>query len=294
MKNRIIYGALLIVLMLVCVFLSPATRILFFTVAGCLCAWEYSHQMEKLHQACSLYVMILYLIAQAVLAILHASLAAYCALFIGAVYLAMLSGILRKKVNGNGALDTVAGLTYPCLLFGVIVVISVSNIWLETLAIACLATWSCDNGAFMGGRRYGKHKLAPAISPNKTVEGALIGAAATIPIAVLVYYLGIWCTNVPWLGDQYSIVPLGLCIVTCLVASTMGQIGDLAESLMKRMIGVKDFSNLIPGHGGLLVPRTLADIEGQRHSVLRNIVAGSIPRTVFTQHFLRQVFEGNR
>ena len=251
MKNRIIYGALLIVLMLVCVFLSPATRILFFTVAGCLCAWEYSHQMEKLQQACSLYVMILYLIAQAVLAILHASLAAYCALFIGAVYLAMLSGILRKKVNGNGALDTVAGLTYPCLLFGVIVVISVSNIWLETLAIACLATWSCDNGAFLGGSRYGKHKLAPAISPNKTVEGALFGALAAVIMGFLVYFLGAALSGVSWIGSLYKPLPLWVCVLTAFVASTMGQLGDLAESLIKRMLGVKDFSDLSPGHGGV-------------------------------------------
>lgn len=251
MKNRIIYGAVLIALMLVCVFLSPVTRVLFFAAAGCLCAREYSKQMEKLGMACSLYVMILYLLLQAVLVLLNAGSSAYAVLFIGAVYLAMLSGILRRRVSGNGAIDTVAGLTYPCLLFGAIMVISVSSIWLETLTIACLATWSCDNGAFMGGSRFGKHKLAPAISPNKTVEGALIGAAATIPVAVLIYYLGVWCADVPWLGGLYRPVPLWLCVVTALIASTMGQIGDLAESLIKRMIGVKDFSNLIPGHGGM-------------------------------------------
>jgi len=251
MKDRIIYGAILMALLLVCVFLSPITRVLFFAAAGCLCAWEYSKQMEKLNMACSLYVLILYLLLQAGLVLLDAGTSAYAALFIGAVYLAMLSGILRKRVSGNGAIDTVAGLAYPCLLFGAIMAISVSDIWLETLTIACLATWSCDNGAFMGGSHYGKHKLAPAISPNKTVEGALIGAAATIPVAVLIYYLGVWCTDTPWLGGLYTPVPLWICVVTALIASTTGQIGDLAESLIKRMIGVKDFSNLIPGHGGM-------------------------------------------
>ena len=251
MKNRIIYGAILMVLLLVCVFLSPVTRVLFFAAAGCLCAREYSKQMEKLGMACSLYVMILYLLLQAVLVLLNAGTSAFAALFIGAVYLAMLSGILRKRVSGNGAIDTVAGLAYPCLLFGAIMAISVSSIWLETLTIACLATWGCDNGAFLGGSRYGKHKLAPAISPNKTAEGAIIGALSSILVGVLVYYLGIWCANTAWLGSLYTPVPLWLCVVTSFVASTMGQIGDLAESLIKRMIGVKDFSNLIPGHGGM-------------------------------------------
>ena len=251
MKNRIIYGAALIALMLVCVFLSPVTRVLFFAAAGCLCAWEYSKQMEKLGLACSLSVLFFYLLLQAVLVLLNQGSSAYGALFVGAVYLAMLSGILRRRVSGNGAIDTVAGLAYPCLLFGAIMAISVSGIWLETLTIACLATWSCDNGAFMGGSRFGKHKLAPAISPNKTVEGAVIGALSSILVGVLVYYLGIWCANTAWLGSLYTPVPLWLCVVTSFVASTMGQIGDLVESLIKRMIVVKDFSNLIPGHGGM-------------------------------------------
>ena len=251
MKNRIIYGAVLIALMLVCVFLSPVTRVLFFTAVGCLCAWEYSHQMEKLDMRCSLSVMIFYLILQAVLVLSDAGLGAYSVCFVVSIYLAMVSGILRKAVSGNGALDTVAGLTYPCLLFGVIMVISVSNIWLETLTIACLATWSCDNGAFMGGSRYGKHKLAPAISSNKTVEGAVIGAVSSVLVGVLVYYLGIRCANTVWLGGLYTPVPLWLCVATSFASSTMGQIGDLAESLIKRMIGVKDFSTLIPGHGGM-------------------------------------------
>ena len=239
-------------ILLGCVFLSPVTRVLFFAAAGCLCAYEYSHQMEKLNMRCSLFVMILYLIAQAGLVLFNAGLSSYCGVFIGAVYLAMLSGILRKTVSGNGALDTVAGLTYPCLLFGVIMVISVSSIWLETLTIACLSTWSCDNGAFMGGSRLGKHRLAPAISPNKTVEGAIIGALSAAVVGIVIYYLGVWFADSAWLGSLYSPVPLWLCLVTSIIASTMGQIGDLAESLLKRMIGVKDFSNLIPGHGGML------------------------------------------
>lgn len=251
MKNRILYGAMLIIIMLGCMFLSPVTRLLFFAAAGCLCAYEYSRQMEKLNMHCSLCVMIFYLILQMVLILAGAELTAYCAAFIASVYLAMLSGILRKQVGGNGALDTVAGLTYPCVLFAVIMVISVSNIWLETLAVACLSTWSCDNGAFMGGSRFGKHKLAPVISPNKTVEGALIGAAASVLAGVIVYYLGVWCADAAWLSGLYTPVPLWLCVVTSLAASSMGQLGDLVESLIKRMIGVKDFSDLIPGHGGM-------------------------------------------
>lgn len=71
MKNRIIYGSIMIAILLLCVFLSPITRVLGFALAGCLCAYEYSHQMEKLNMFCSLHVMLLYLLVQAVFTILH-------------------------------------------------------------------------------------------------------------------------------------------------------------------------------------------------------------------------------
>ena len=99
----------------------------------------------------------------------------------------------------------------------------------------------CDSFALFGGKRFGKHKIAPSVSPNKTVEGCICGAISSVVTGVIVYYL-----SQLWLP-----IPFWLCVVTALLASTMGQIGDLAESLVKRMIGVKDFSNLIPGHGGM-------------------------------------------
>lgn len=251
MKNRVLYGALLILLMGCCVFLSPTTRVLFFAVAGGLCAWEYSTQMERTGVSVSFCVLAFYLILQSVLVLTDAGLPAFGAAFIGSVYLALLAGIVFEKSRGRGALDTVAGLAYPCLLFGVIMFISVSNIWLETLAIACLSTWCCDTAALLGGSRFGKHKLAADISPNKTVEGAVIGLLSAAAVSVLIYYMGVWCADSAWLGSLYKPVPLWLCVVTGLAASTMGQIGDLAESLLKRMLGIKDFSNLIPGHGGM-------------------------------------------
>ncbi len=251
MKNRVVYGVLLIVLMVFCVLLSRTTRVLFIAAAGIMCAWEYSHQMEKLNMRCSLCVMVFYLAAQAALVLMNAGIGAYSACFTASVYLAMLSGILRKEVRGNGALDTAAGLAYPCLQFGVVMAISVCSLWLETIALGCICTWACDTGALLGGSRFGKHKLAPAISPNKTVEGAVIGALSSVLGGALVWCLGVLCRSVPHLGTLYRQLPPALCILTGLAASTMGQLGDLAESLIKRMIGVKDFSDLIPGHGGI-------------------------------------------
>ncbi len=241
LKKRVISAVVLLSVSFLCVLLSPVTRVLFFAVAGMLCAYELSKNFEKLDARCTLWVMVLYLSVHTVLVFAGAGLFAYSACFLACLYLALFSGIIHRKVGGKGALYTLAGLAYPCLLFAVIMVICVSDAWLETLVIACFSTWLCDTFALFGGMRFGRHKVAPLVSPNKTVEGCLCGALSSVLVGVLVYYL----------FPNVISVSLPLCIVISLLGSTMGQIGDLAESLMKRMIGVKDFSNLIPGHGGM-------------------------------------------
>ena len=251
MRTRVLSAIVMLIITLTCILLSPVTRVLFFAAVGILCAYELSVNLEKLNIRCTLWVMITYLVAQAILTILDAGLFAYSVCFIAGVYLALLSGILRKTVSGNGALDTVAGLAYPCSLFSALMVIGTSDIWLETFVLAMLSTWICDTFAMLGGMRFGKHKLAPAVSPNKTWEGTICGAVSSVFTGILVWGLGLLCADLPWLGRLYSPLPLAVCVVTAVLASSLGQIGDLAESLIKRMIGVKDFSNLIPGHGGM-------------------------------------------
>ena len=218
-----------------------ATRVLFFAVAGALCAYEYSKSVEQLDARCTLWVMFVYLAAQLVLTLAGAGLFAYVVCFVFCLYLALFSGVLHEKVSGRGALYTLAGLTYPCVLFALLMVISVSRIWWQTLVIACMSAWICDTFALFGGMRFGRHKLAPRVSPNKTVEGSISGALSSLPTALAAWLI---------FRAVYPI-PFSVCLLTALLSSTMGQIGDLAESLLKRMIGVKDFSNLIPGHGGV-------------------------------------------
>ncbi len=240
MKKRIISGAVLLAVTVTCVLLSEVTRVLFLAVCGILCCYELSHSLEKLDVYCSAWVMYVYVASQAVFALLHSRPMVYLVSFFCAIYLAMFSGILRRKVSGNGALDTVAGLGYPGFLFAVLMMISVNHYWQETLALGCISSWACDTAALFGGTAFGRHKLAPHISPKKTIEGCMCGALASIPAGALVAML-------PFMKGVS--VPLG--IVTALIASSLGQIGDLAESMLKRMMGIKDFSDLIPGHGGL-------------------------------------------
>ncbi len=108
-----------------------------------------------------------------------------------------------------------------------------------------LLTWASDIGAYAVGRIVGKRKLIPSVSPGKTVEGAIGALVVTALVAVLYERFALR----PF--AQLAIPPLSL-VLFGLVVSVAAQIGDLAESLLKREAGVKDSSHLLPGHGGIL------------------------------------------
>lgn len=100
--------------------------------------------------------------------------------------------------------------------------------------------WMCDTFAYFGGTLWGKHKLAPKISPNKSVEGFLFGLIGAILVSLLIYW--------------FKILPFSLkeLLVLGIIIGIFAQIGDLVESRIKRIAGVKDSSNLLPGHGGIM------------------------------------------
>ena len=115
------------------------------------------------------------------------------------------------------------------------------GLWL--LVLTFLGTWSADTCAQFCGKLFGKHKLGIGVSPNKTVEGC-IGSLACTALACVAF--GALCNR--WTTAQFSLPLMALC---GLCISVAGQIGDLLASAVKRQFQVKDFSRLIPGHGGM-------------------------------------------
>ncbi|MGL9815570.1 MULTISPECIES: phosphatidate cytidylyltransferase [Enterococcus] len=113
---------------------------------------------------------------------------------------------------------------------------------LAILLFAFFIVWATDIGAYMVGRKIGKHKLWPDISPNKTIEGAIGGIVSSVVVAV-VFFL------VQPQVFQHNLVTM---IIFTIIFSIVGQFGDLVESAIKRHYGVKDSGNILPGHGGIL------------------------------------------
>jgi len=152
----------------------------------------------------------------------------------------------RKKLDGamvdwSLTLAIAVYLGWPLSLFPILrgyqVGISTGFWWLLTLL---LGVWGFDTGAFFAGHFFGRHKLAPGISPGKTWEGVIGGLIYSIAAAILFAMLPL---HIPW----YLALLLGILIG---IAATLG---DLAESLIKRQTHVKDSGQIIPGHGGILV-----------------------------------------
>lgn len=108
-----------------------------------------------------------------------------------------------------------------------------------------ISSWGCDTCAYCAGTLLGKHKLAPVLSPKKSIEGAVGGVAGAALLGfVYAYFFGSHMTEVS--------NPQAACAAACAIAAVISQIGDLAASAIKRNHNCKDYGHLIPGHGGIL------------------------------------------
>ena len=134
----------------------------------------------------------------------------------------------------------VLGVVYPGLLLSALVPLRGLDRGEWWIILALTVTWLNDTGAYFAGRAFGRRKLYPRVSPSKTWEGAIGGAAGSILGALIVQQL--WLPRLPAWGA--ALVGVG--------AAVLGPIGDLAESMLKRAFGAKDSGRLLPGHGGIL------------------------------------------
>jgi phosphatidate cytidylyltransferase len=132
------------------------------------------------------------------------------------------------------------GLFYLPLLLGYMVLLRNQPYGMQWLFLVMVIVMSGDSAAYYLGTSFGRHKLYPAVSPNKSVEGALGGIAGSMAGALVAKL------------TFFPALSLGHCLAAAVGLGLLGQLGDLFESLLKRSCGVKDSGTIFPGHGGIL------------------------------------------
>ena len=158
---------------------------------------------------------------------------------------AFLFGVLNKESVNVSAIckGFFAALVIPYMFSAVVRTISITQYGKYLVLLPWICVWVCDSMALFVGKAIGKRKLAPLVSPKKTIEGSiggLIGAVIASALYVLVVKLVF--------DVQLNIIPA---LIFGAFGSTAGQLGDLAFSLIKREAGIKDYGKVFPGHGGV-------------------------------------------
>jgi phosphatidate cytidylyltransferase len=120
------------------------------------------------------------------------------------------------------------------------------------LVFLFLTVWAGDTVAMYTGRAFGKRKLAPKLSPNKTWEGSIGSVVGSVAIAGILLALSSWLASFNSVKLNYSDESWWYWLILAAVVNVAAQVGDLAESALKRSAGVKDSGTLLPGHGGIL------------------------------------------
>lgn len=170
-----------------------------------------------------------WLIAAAVLALLLASVLTY--------------GRPGALVLQDVCVMAVAGLVIPWA-FSCMLQLRMLPYGAGMVLMPLVAAFCSDSAALFTGMACGRHKMAPLVSPHKTVEGALGGIAGGVVGMVIFRIVFYFCTLVP--------LHIGWCVVIGLAGALMGELGDLSFSVIKRQVGIKDYGCLLPGHGGVL------------------------------------------
>lgn len=159
------------------------------------------------------------------------------------VFILFILTIFTDKINFIDVGMTLLGFVYVGMFFSFIYLVASKSLGEYYVWLIFIGAWITDSAAYYAGRYLGKHKLCPTISPKKTVEGSIGGLIGSVVICGL---FGILINNYVASFPVYHFFIIGgLCGV-------FSQFGDLVASSIKRYVGIKDYSNLIPGHGGIL------------------------------------------
>lgn len=216
-----------------------------FAIVAIISLYEYFHAL-KIHKKPMVWLGYL---ACSVIGLIHVLPVQYVATIIGialpvSVLILFLHAIIsNNKINIMDIALTMFGICYIVLFILFLPLIMASENGKYMVWYAFLAAWGTDTFAYIIGSKIGKHKFTE-ISPKKSIEGCIAGTLGSL---VFIVPYTIFLNTVKGMDLNYFAI-----IGISLVLSIIGQIGDLSASAIKRYVGVKDFGNLFPGHGGML------------------------------------------
>lgn len=234
--KRILAGIIGIPLILAASYFGGVYFLVFSIIVSSLALWEYCTMFEKKDLSPLKYFG---LIVSAALIILLYFDWKYLVLIIFTMTSVITAiEIFRKQKNPLNPVILIFGImyiTFPFILLNALIKLADFNIVIYIFILI----WTCDTAAYFGGRALGRHQLS-VISPKKTREGSVTGFIFTVIISLIMHFI---------FPDKINLQDA---VVVGSIIGILSQVGDLFESLLKRYCGVKDSSEIIPGHGGIL------------------------------------------
>ncbi len=262
MKTRLITA--IVLLLVLAVALITLTTFIFDIIVAVFCTWAMWEIFSAAKLAKSLHIFICFTIFSAI-SLFTVSFISYYLLFLllfsFVVYLAL---FIMKNINSENlnkillvfALKFFVILCFFCVLYLKYYFLNndygTNSLYFILIALNC--AWGADSSAYFAGRFFGKRKLSPEISPNKTVEGAIGGVIGSVIIGQVVTFIYANVAN-GLLSTSYNNLDYTFYIfisIICALGAVFGIIGDLFASSIKRVCQVKDYGSIFPGHGGIM------------------------------------------
>jgi phosphatidate cytidylyltransferase len=256
LRTRVITAVVILLLLLGMLFLAPPLLwSIFVLVIALLGCWEWSRMSGLGRTARNAFLAasgaiggILFLLYARAPDTYFTSVAGFSFIVAALFWIVLAPLWLANKARPSPLVCAFAGWIVMWPTWFAFVVLRDASVWL-LLAIAAVI-WVADIAAYFAGKRFGKHKLAPAVSPGKTWEGVI---GALVGVAIYGIILAVVTQSRPTPISAIFEAGHGAPVVVAMLAlAALGIVGDLLESWMKRGVGLKDSSRLLPGHGGIL------------------------------------------
>ena len=239
-SNNRYLGAVMIAPFIIFVFLGGIYLRGFIFALSLMALWEFFNalrekQFKPIDIAAYILLAIYYLINNNFETMMY--------VLVAATFLLLIVPVIDLEYTFIDVSLTLLGFIYAGILFSTVYLVNVKSNGAYLIWLVFISSWLSDTAAYYSGKFFGKHKLSPKVSPKKTVEGSIGGLLGST----------VFCGIFGIIVNRYMyIMPLYNYFIIGSLCGVFGQFGDLVASSIKRYVGIKDYSNLIPGHGGIL------------------------------------------